>query len=73
MRILSLLLIFSIVSTSMLAQEERKILESKRNKIIQEIEVTSEMLASTAKEKEATLSTYQLLDTKIKKRKSLIE
>ena len=73
MRILSLLLIFSIASTSMLAQEERKILESKRNKIIQEIEVTSEMLASTAKEKEATLSTYQLLDTKIKKRKSLIE
>lgn len=73
MRRLWLVTFFCLGSTLTLAQDERDVLESKRNKIIEEIELTSELLENTAREKELTLSTYQLLDRKIKKRKTLIE
>lgn len=61
-----------IITCSCVGQEDRNQLEAQRGKIIKEIEATSDLLKSTAKEKNATLEDYRILENQIKKRENLI-
>lgn len=62
-----------LFSTFCLAQNDRKTLENQRNKIIEEIEATSELLSTTANKQATTLEDYKVLDKQIGKRQNLID
>lgn len=69
---LLLILIILAVSSNIAVGQNRKELEDKRKRLIQEINQTTNLLEETKKNKTATLNRYIALQRQIRKRKQLV-
>lgn len=68
-----LLLCLLLAALLPLFAQERLKLEEKREKLLREIQVTTELLNKTKKSKAATLDRYKALQTQIRRRQQLIQ
>ncbi len=63
----------SVFLIGIISQDKKTSLNQQREKILQEIKITNKLLEETSKKKGSNLNKVQLLNSKIDKRKSLVE
>lgn len=69
----ALLIVFAALLPLIAFSQDRQILEEKRQKLIEDIQKTEQLLQETVKSKETTLLRYNTLQEQIKKRRQLIQ